>query len=331
MKRIVTIGGGTGNFVLLSGLKNYPVELTAITSMFDNGGSTGVLRDELGVLPPGDIRRCLVALSEHAPILRELFVYRFEQGFLKGHNAGNIFLSALEKITGNFEEGVKEASRILNTRGTILPISLEQSNLCVELEDGSIIHGETNIDVPKHDGSLKIVRVFLDTPVKMNPKIPRALKDADIVVIGPGDLYTSIIPNFLVEGFQEALQISRAKKIYICNLVTKWGETNGFTVSDFVSTITQYLPGISFDTILVNNKKPNKKVLERYHHHRSEPVEIDAEAFMLGNLIKDNFVSENELFRHDPNKLAKSIMELVEKERVAQTYVSNQDSYLSGR
>ncbi|HLD00008.1 MAG TPA: gluconeogenesis factor YvcK family protein, partial [Patescibacteria group bacterium] len=237
MKRIVVIGGGTGTYTVLSGLKEYPVHLSAVVAMSDNGGSTGVLRDELGVLPPGDIRRSLIALSESPQIIRDLFNYRFESGGLEGHSFGNLFLTALEKVTGNFEEAVKEAGKILSIRGDVIPATLHNTHLYAKLEDGTVIEGETNIDIPKHDGRLRIKDVALKPKARVTKSARTAIQEADLIVLSPGDLFTSLIPNLLILGIPEAIRASKAKVVYCCNLTTKHGETNGFTVDDFVSTI----------------------------------------------------------------------------------------------
>jgi len=198
MKKIVVIGGGTGTFTVLRGLKEYPYDISAVVSMFDSGGSAGILRDEHGILPPGDIRKCLVALShgEQEKTLRELFNYRFKSGdSLKGHTFGNILLTALTELHKSEDKAIKIAGKLLNIQGKVLPVSLEQSHLCVELEDGSIIEGEVNIDIPKHDGNLRIKKAFLKPEVRGTSEAIDAILDADMVVIGPGDLYTSIIPK----------------------------------------------------------------------------------------------------------------------------------------
>src|SRR3989338_10208038 len=237
-KKIVVIGGGTGTFTVLSGLKKYPVELTAIVSMADDGGSTGVLRDEFGMLPAGDIRRALVALSSYPEkFLTDLFTYRFRDSEVDGHNFGNLILVALERVTGSFEHAVAAASRLLDVRGRVLPVTFSDVRLYAELENGEIIKGETNIDIPKHDGRLLIRRVWLQPKGRANPKALNAIMNADMIIIGPGYLFTSIIPNFLVSGIQNALWKSKAKKVYVANLMTKYGETNGFSGADFLAVL----------------------------------------------------------------------------------------------
>jgi len=226
MKRlkIVTIGGGTGSFTLLRGLKKYPVDISAIVSMADDGGSTGVLRDELGVLPPGDVRQCLVALSDSSDVLRRLMNYRFAAGKLKGHSFGNLLLSGMEKITGSFSEGVEEVSRILNVRGEVIPVTKDNISLCMELNSGKILNGQSEIwksDIIEKNG---IKKFYLKPTVKANPRAISRLKEADVVVIGPGSHYGSVLPNLLVEGISSAIVKSKAIVIYNCNLVNKKNE-----------------------------------------------------------------------------------------------------------
>jgi len=205
-KNIVTIGGGTGSFTLLSGLKKYPINISAIVSMADDGGSTGVLRDELGVLPPGDVRQCLVALSESSIELRELMNYRFESGGLRGHNFGNLFLSALEKINRSFTIGVDKASRILNVKGNVIPVTEKDTNLFMELKNGKVLNGEEEINHNFDIEKIGISKNYLKPKAIANPKAVKAILDADLVIIGPGNHYCSIIPNFLVIGITEAIQ-----------------------------------------------------------------------------------------------------------------------------
>ena len=208
MKKVVVIGGGTGVFTVLSGLKKYDYALSAIVTMADDGGSTGVLREEFGMLPPGDVRRALVALSaSDNKVMSELFNFRFEkESSLKGHSLGNLLLTALEKITGSFSDALKEAVNILNVKGEVIPVTLERTKLHAELENGAIIEGESNIDIPKHDPHLKIINEYLNPKAKANPDAVRAIKEADFVIIGPGDLFTSLIPNLLVDGIPEAIR-----------------------------------------------------------------------------------------------------------------------------
>ena len=316
MKRVVIIGGGTGVFTVLSGLKYYPYHLSAIVSMADDGGSTGVLREEFGILPPGDIRRVLVALSSSDnKIVSELFNYRFREGtLLKGHSLGNLLLTALERITGSFDQAVKEAVRILNVKGEVIPVTLTNTRLCAELENGKIIVGETNIDIPKHNGTLRIKRLFLKPPVAANDDAKRAIADADVLILGPGDLYTSILPNLLAEGMIVSIQKAPAKVIYVVNIMTKFGETSGFVASDFVQAMEGYLGKNVIDYSIVNIERPKGKVLERYKKERDEFVRFDKK-FLQSNgmkVIGGRFLRRGQFLRHDARKLAKTLARVIE-------------------
>ena len=278
MKKVVTIGGGTGSYSVLRGLREFPLEITAIVSMFDSGGSSGTLRDEFGVLPPGDVRRCLVALSEgkRAEILRELFNFRFENGnSLKGHSFGNLFLVALCSIYGGDIEGIRKASELLNIRGKVLPVSLDKSDLHAILENGEEIVGETNIDIPKHNGDFRIQKVFLDPPANLFEETRDAIREADILVIGPGDAYTSIIPNLLVKGMAEALRESKGKKIVVTNLMSKWGETNGFAASDMARELLTYSGLPKFDYAICNTATMDPKLVAAYEKEKKYPIQCD--------------------------------------------------------
>src|SRR5688572_17972625 len=218
MKSVVTIGGGTGQFTLLSGLKKFPVNLTAIVNMADDGGSTGVLRDELGVLPPGDVRQCLVALSEAPEELRDLFNYRFDEGSLKGHSFGNLFLSAVQKKTNNFGEAIRIAGDILRIKGQVIPITLDNVRLAISWSDGTTVQGEGRIDIMHFVKEKGLPRLYLEPKAVINPAAERAIANADAIIIAPGDLYTSLGPLLIVQGVAEALLASNATKIYVSNL-----------------------------------------------------------------------------------------------------------------
>lgn len=313
IQKVVVIGGGTGIFPVLSGLKRYPVDITAIVSMADDGGSTGVLREEFGVLPPGDVRRALVALSWEEELLCRLFNYRFEKGSLKGHNFGNIFITALCKIfNDDFEKAIDATAKILNIKGRVIPVTLDKARLCARLEDGSLIVGETNIDIPKHNGNLKIEKVFLRPSCKINQRAKEAILKANILIIGPGDLYTSIIPNLLVKGVSEAIKKSKAKKIYILNLMTKFGETNNFRAIDFLNEIEKYLGKDVLDFVVLNKKQPPDKVLKKYRKNKAFFVEYSKEDFegKKIKLIEANLLRGGDFLRHDPQKTAKVILKI---------------------
>lgn len=312
--KIVVIGGGTGSFMVLSALRDCPVELSSIVSMADNGGSTGRLRDQYGVLPPGDVRRALVALSDTSQTLRDLFNYRFSAGDLHEHSFGNIFLSALEKITGNFEDAVNEAAKILNIRGKVIPVTLDKVTLCARLVNDIVIKGETDIDIPKHNPEIPIKKIWLSPKAKINPAASQAILAADMIVIGPGDLFTSLIPNLLVGGTVNAIRRSRAKKIYVCNLMTKFGETHGFKAQDFVDKIEEYLGKGILDYAIFNNKKPQTSVLRHYLEENSHFVEVSGLDLKKKKprFILEDLLDVGKFVRHNPRKkLASKLMSLL--------------------
>lgn len=313
MENIVTIGGGTGTFMILTALKKYPVHLTAIVTMADDGGSTGMLRDQYGVLPPGDVRRALVALSESSETMRNLFNYRFTGGGLQGHSFGNLFLTALEKVTGNFASALQEASNILNIDGEVAPVTLDDVRLCARLADGKLVRGETNIDIPRVAHRSPVKDVWLEPEARMNPSLKRILKNADLIVIGPGDLYTSIIPNFLVPGVKEEIKKSKAKKVFICNLMTKRGETDGFSAEDFLNVMEKYIGKNVLDFAIFNNKKPPERLLRRYRREGAEFITPPAprKNGHRPKYIIDDFIDTDTFVRHGPRrKLGKLLVSL---------------------
>ena len=329
-KRIVTIGGGTGSFVVLSGLKRYPVDISAIVSMADDGGSTGVLRDELGVLPPGDARQCLVALSGSSDIVRALMSYRFENGGLKGHNFGNLLLSALEKISGSFGAGIEEASAILNVKGAVIPVTQDNITLHMALADGSALKGENEIYTSTQIQRAGLKKIFLEPEnAKAHPKAIRAIKQADIVVIGPGTHYSSIIPNLLVKDIARAVRDTRAKVVYICNLVNKEGQTEGFTLDDHARSIESYIGKGRIDFVIFNVQKPPRKLIEKYQSKKELLVKFDRrssekrsyqviEAAILNKRAityskADVIAAQRSFIRHDGEKIAKILLMLTER------------------
>jgi len=328
-KNIVTIGGGTGSYTLLTGLKKYPINISAIVSMADDGGSTGVLRDELGVLPPGDVRQCLVALSDSTETMRDLMNYRFEQGGLKGHTFGNIFLSALEKINGNFVKGVEEATEILDVEGEVIPVSEDQMRLHIQLKNGKILVGENHLDHNEDIRKTGIKKVFLKPEVKAYQKAIERIKKADFIVIGPGDLYSSIIPNLIVRGISEAIKKSRAKIIYNCNLTNKKGQTEKFSLEDYVSEIEKYIGKGKIDFVTFNKKKLPEKLIKKYEQREGSGsvVEIKNKEtqrkykivtanILLKSAIKkaknDSIAETRSFIRHDSDALAKVLMMIFE-------------------
>ncbi len=317
MKKIVVIGGGTGNFAVLKGLKNYDVDLSAIVSMADDGGSTGILRDELGVLPPGDVRQCLVALSDSSRLMRSLMNYRFENGGLGGHSFGNLLLSALEKVTGSFEKAVEEAGKILNIKGKVIPVTTHQVRLKMILSNRKILEGEREIYLSQEiDQGYK--SIYLEPYPKANPHALHEIANADMVVVGPGGLHTSLIPNLLVEGLVDALRASQAKKAFVVNLMNRKGQTTGFKVSHYLQEITRFIGDDIFDYILVNNQSPPQTLIDVYAEE-GDLVQNDLSEFrvvhasLLGELreqpVKD-FIKRS-LIRHDPKKLAQELMKIV--------------------
>mgnify|MGYP000728258420 CR=1 FL=1 len=273
--KLVLIGGGTGSFNLLSELKKHPFDITALVNMADSGGSTGVLRDELGVLPPGDVRQCLVALSESPQILRDLFTYRFPNGStLAGHSFGNLFLSAFEDMSsGDFAGAIQLAEQVLNIKGRVLPITLDNCHLVMQTDAG-VVKGEHHIDtmrLPRNERP----QLALSPRATLHAPAEQAIKNADIIVIAPGDIYTSLGPSLIVDGVKHALAKSRAKKIYVCNLVNKPGHTDGFTVADYAEEIER-LAGLSFlDYVLYNTERPERGLLHKYEADQEFPVLID--------------------------------------------------------
>lgn len=311
LARIVVIGGGTGVFTVLSGLRRYPLELSAVVTMADDGGSTGILREEFGILPPGDVRRALVALSyADNRMLADLFNYRFQEGSLKGHAFGNLMLTALERLCGNFGDAVSEAAKILAVRGKVLPVTLANVRLRAMLEDGTVVHGEENIDIPKHDPRLKIKRVFLEPQASLHPKAEQAISRADLIVIGPGDLYTSIMPNLVVGGMQKTLARAKGKKVYVVNVMTKWGETNGFSAGDFTRVIESELGKGVLDYVIINTKRPSASRFYRYEKESSEFV-LPGDLPQQPVPVFGDFLRRQGFVRHDPEKLASILVSLL--------------------
>lgn len=316
-RRITVLGGGTGTFTVLSGLKKHPLDLSAIVSMSDGGGSTGILRDEMGVLPPGDLRQCLVALSEADQELRDLFLYRFSNESLAGHNFGNLFLSALEKTVGDPIKAVEVAHRILRVKGHVIPVSSIASNLIATLKDGTRLNGEHHIDERVGDRS-PIQACKLDPEVQANPEAIEAIKQSDAIVICPGDLFTSIVPVLLVDGIAQALAQTQATIIYVVNLVTKPGQTDGYDAQKHVETLSAYLTRDP-DVVIMNSANPSHALKERYESQGEHLVEgiLDNDKYRIisAPLIADAIQEQSahdrltrSLLRHDPDRLALAIL-----------------------
>lgn len=321
--KVVVIGGGTGTFTVLSGLKHYPVDLTAVVTMADDGGSTGVLRDEFGVLPPGDVRQCLVALSDADVVMRELFNHRYDRGGLKGHSFGNIFISTLEQVTGSIDRAIDVAGSILNIRGRVVPVTLDKIALHAELANGKVLDGESAFMEYQLVSKYGVKKIYLNPAGNANPKALQAIKEADMIIVGPGKLYTSILPNFLVKGVARAFIRSKAKKVFISNLMSQQGHTDNFSVTDYVKTLESYIGQKTFDVILYNTKNPSPALVRRYADE-GEPVlctdACKASGYQLvgKDLIADGVAKtpkkdllRRTLIRHDSDKLAKVLMQVV--------------------
>lgn len=304
--RVVTIGGGTGQYALLTGLRELPVDLTAIVTMMDSGGSSGRLRDEYGILPPGDFTRCLVALSSQPDATKELFSHRFSRGSLAGHTVRNLLFTALAEMTGDAAKTVERLDAIFAPRGRVLPVTTDRVELVVHLENDRVLRGEASIDTLGHMLDAPILSVYLDPPASAFPDATAAIREADVVIIGPGDLYTSVVPNLLVAGVREAIDKGRAKVLYVCNLMTKANETPGYKVGDFIGTIGMYLGHARLDAVLYNVAWPTLK-LEDYAAEGSTPVECDPSRTPVEVLEPHDLLAEGSFIRHDPEKLAAAV------------------------
>lgn len=324
--RIVAMGGGTGLSVVLRGLKEFDVDLTAIVTVADDGGSSGRLRTDLAIPPPGDIRNCLVALADTEPLLERLLQFRFPAGEgLAGHSFGNLFLAAMTHIMGDFESAIRETSRVLAVRGRILPAVREDVVLRAVLEDGTIVEGESNIPLA---GS-KVERVELyPTELHPLPEAIEAIRQADAIVVGPGSLYTSILPNLLVPELAEAIAQSRAKKIYVCNVMTQRGETDSFSASQHVEVIKRHIGRQLFDYIIVNASTLPAEALEQYQQQHSYPVLADVDALnRLGlRVIARDFVHYATYVHHDSRLVAEQIVSLIGYERWTANKVATQSA-----
>ncbi|MCP6718493.1 MAG: YvcK family protein [Patescibacteria group bacterium] len=313
-KKIVCLGGGNAMpKAVLTGLKKHPVKISAVCAMLDSGGSAGRLRKDYKIVSPGDIRRAFIALADTSPVIENLLNYRFQTGGLKGHNFANLLITALELSTKNdYEKISSEIYKILNIKHEVLPATLDNSTLYAELENGKIVIGETNIDVPKHDGKLKIKRIFLKPKAKIYPKAVESIKKADLIVIGPGDLYSSLLQILLTDGMSEVIKESKAKVVYICNLMTKHGETNKFSVLDFSNEIEKYLKN-KLDYVIYNRKKPSSKRLklnQKKHPEFLSLVDFDKLPKNKKFIGEDLITSTGEII-HDSDKVVKIILSLI--------------------
>lgn len=312
--KIVVVGGGTGLSTMLRGLKKYTDNITAIVTVADDGGGSGVLRDDLGILPPGDIRNCILALAETEPLMENLLRYRFSEGSLSGQSFGNLFLAAMNGICGNFEEAVKNVSDVLKVRGTVLPVTLEDVHINAHLCDGSVIEGECNISNGIKLGNKRIKRIELvPENAVILPDAEKAIEEADLIILGPGSVYTSVIPNLIVKGVTEAIMKASAKVVYVCNIMTQPGESDRMTAFDHVRAIYDHSCEDIIDVCVVNVQPLSDEMEKNYNIGNSESVYVDEEEFAKNNikLIKGNFIFINDknYIRHDYVELAKVIIE----------------------
>jgi uncharacterized cofD-like protein len=313
---VVTIGGGSGQYALLAGLRRLAgIRISAVVSMMDSGGSTGRLRDELGTLPPGDILKCILALSPHQEAVRAIFQKRFKKDRrLKGHNAGNMLLTMLSRYTGSFPAGVQALAEILDVKGEILPVTIDRATLVAELTDGSRIFGENAIDTPRGHQRETIRDVYLvphhSDAIAVYPPVLAAVADADIIILGPGDLFTSIIPNLIVPGLREALSAITAPIYQVVNIMTKFGETNGYQAGDFIRTLEGFT-GRRIDGAIINTGRPDARSLTLYRQQKSDFVEIGLPPAGCRLIQEDLLESSGEIIRHHPQKLAAVIGRII--------------------
>jgi len=321
---VACIGGGTGLSTLLRGLRKVASDITAIVTVSDDGGGSGVLRDELGMPPPGDIRNCMQALSNAEPTIEKLLAYRFESGSLTGQSFGNLFLAAINGISESFDKAVLKMGEVLSITGRVLPVSIDDIRLWARFEDGSMVEGESNIAAAKAERKSRIKRIELAPPdAKALPECLEAIEKADLIVLGPGSLYTSIIPNLLVVGVSEAILSSDAVKIYICNIMTQPGETDGYSVPEHISELFDHSGGKLFDVCLVNNKAAAPEVLERYMRDGAQPVREDQNAAdELGVEIvrAGTAATQGDLARHDSDRLAHEVLRVFYEKAPTRTY-----------
>jgi len=323
--KIVTIGGGTGTGALLEGLKYYTENITTIVTVTDSGRSTGKLRKDLNMLAPGDTRNCLIALANSEKLMCDLFQYRFKNGDLEGYSLGNLFIGALTKLTGSFEKAIEEASKILKLKGKVCPVTFDNINICAELEDGTILNEEDEI-IDRHNPEVysrsPIKRVYHNPKPIANSNAVKEIEQADLIVISPGSLFTSITSNLLVSGISEACKKSKAKKVYVCNIMTQQCQTTGYKATNHIKQISKYL-GFTPDHILINNKKPKSELIDSYEKEHAKIVEIDRQELesLEINIIEEDLLDKSaekkplwekkDLLRHSPEKTAKLLMTLI--------------------
>ena len=304
-KKVVVLGGGSGMSNLLRGLKQFPLDITSIVTVCDDGKSTGILREEFNIPAVGDIRRVLVALSETEPLVMKLFNYRFESDTsLEGHTVGNLLLTAASEISGNFSEGIDALSKILNLKGKVVPLTEDNVTLVAELENGNIIEGEHNITLRKEKS--KISKVYYKESAIATKEVLKAIKEADLIVFSMGSLYTSIIPNLLIDSIVKEIEKSKAKIMYVCNMMTQPGETDDLKVSDHINILNNYIESRKIDIVLANTGEIDNKMAKFYEtNEQKDPVICDIENLKDIEVIGDNFtyITDNNLLRHDNIKL----------------------------
>ena len=320
--KIVVIGGGSGISNILRGLKQHPADLTAIVTMFDSGGSSGVLRTEFGYPPFGDLRQCLLALgddTQETKAIRDALAFRFGvDSSLNGHSVGNLLLAAFTSLSNDLEQALEEIGQVLRVSGKVVPVTLKQAELCAELEDGRVIHGESGIDL-RAAPLPAIKRIYLDREVEANPRAIEAVMEADCVILGPGDLYTSILPNLLPNGMVEAIESCRATRLFVCNLMTKRGETDGYKASGFVREITRYLGSATLDWALVNTTIATTAVQRAYEDEGASFVEPDLEEVgnFVNGIVGTSLAVDEVPFRHDPDMVAAAILQVLDAGRLS--------------
>ena len=315
---IVAIGGGTGLSTMLRGLKKHTDDITAIVTVSDDGGASGVLRNDLNMLPPGDIRNCIIALSNTEQLMSKLLSHRFHEGALDGQSFGNLFLAALNQVTGSFYQSVRYMSDVLAITGRVLPVTTENVHIEAEFENGMVVRGESRINSEKKriDSPIKYIRMIPEKPKALSDTI-NAIKSAKLIIFGPGSLYTSVIPNLLVDGIVDAIHESSARKIYICNVMTQDGETENYTAADHIKALFSHSYKGLFDTCVSNSAEISSELLEKYAEEGAEPMPVNPDDFKaLGiKLISRPLISENTpLARHDSDKLASVIMSIYRDE-----------------
>lgn len=320
VKNIVTIGGGSGQYILLSGLRDMPkIKISSVVSMSDSGGSTGRLRDELGVLPPGDVLKCLLALSKQRNVYRDFLLKRFTgDGKLSGHSVGNMLLTFLSEYVNDFPSGVKALGEILDTKGEVFPVTISKISLVAQFDNGEEIIGESKIDIPNTLNRGQITDIQLrpidsKEKIKIYKKAEVAIKNADLVILGPGDLYTSVVPNLLVPGMKQILSNVKGKIVYVLNIMTKAGETDAYSAKDFINTIEKYL-GREVDFIIANSEKPDKKIMEFYKQEKASFVDSnELKIIYPKKLIQENLLNTGgDMARHDIERLAAAVHNLIQ-------------------